>query len=774
MRGLLCAGGVRLVNLTGSGGSGKTRLALQTMAEAEECFADGACFVPLAAVSDPDLVAPTIAEALGIRSAGRRPVGEQLRAFLRPRRLLLVLDNFEQVLAAAPDVTALLAACPGLKVLATSRVVLHVAGEQDFPVPPLPLPDPAGGGSATLVAEVPAVRLFVARARAVEPDFAITEGNAAAVAEIVRRVDGLPLAIELAAARVKVLPPAALLRRLEHRLPLLTGGSRDQPPRQRTMRDAIAWSYGLLTREEQVLFRRLAVFIGGCTLEAAEAIAAAGPWLARRDLGGVDAHVGTGPSVLDLVGSLVDASLLPQETRPDGTARFKMLEMVREFGLERLDASGEADATRRAHAAHFLDLAEGAERALLRTMATAELDRLEADLPNFRAALAWAEERGEAEIGLRIAGALHPLWAGHGHSREARGWLQRALAVGADVPPQVRAKALETAGWRAHDQADSEVATEFAEASLALRRAGTDAYGTARALYLRAATLPSNDEGARAPLEEALDLFRLEDEQGWAAQVLQSLGWNWFRASDHGRAGVLFQESLQTWRALGSAWGAIYPLNGTAELARARGDLVEAARRYRESLALAVESNHKAAVIWGLEGIAAIAGSSGEPKAAVRLYGAAESARVAFGMARHPREQLDFEPALAACRSGMDEATFVEAWDGGRALSPEQAVAEAIAVTLEAEVLPVPPIEPCPPAASSGLTSREQEILEPLAAGKTDREIAEALFISVRTVEGHVAKILNKLGVRTRTAAVTAAIAASLVTPDAPARSAPP
>ncbi len=400
---------VRLLTLTGPGGVGKTRLALRVAAEARDDYPDGVVFAPLAPISDPDLVAATVAGALGLREGGGRPLRDTMRAYLRERVMLLVLDNLEQVVEAAGLVVDLLQGCPALRVLVTSRALLRAGGEQEFPVPPLALPDPdpARLPAVEALGQAPAVRLLMERARRVRPDLALTPQNAAAVAAICHRLDGLPLAIELAAARVKVLPPGALLARLDKRLPLLVGGARDLPARQRTMRDAIAWSYDLLDAGEQQLFRRLAVFAGGWTLEAAE--------------GGCGE--GDPGAVLDVLASLVDKSLARQAHGEAGEARFDMLETIREYGLERLAASGEEADVRRAHALHYLALAEQAEPALKGPDSLAWLARLEAEHNNLRAALAWARDNAEVEVGLRLAGALRDFWWRRSLLSEGRaGW----------------------------------------------------------------------------------------------------------------------------------------------------------------------------------------------------------------------------------------------------------------------------------------------------------------------------------------------------------------
>src|SRR5437763_17100 len=513
---LLQRPGVRLLTLTGTGGVGKTRLSLQVATDLLDDFADGVCFVPLAPVGDPELVVATIAQALGIKEVGERPLPDLLQAALRDQRLLL-LDNFEQVVAAAAGLADLLASCPGLKMLVTSRAVLHLHGEYEFPVPPLALPD-----LTTLpqsLSQNAAVALFLERARAVKPDFELTPANTRAIAEICVRLDGLPLAIELAAARVKLLPPQALLARLEHRLQVLTGGARDVPARQQTLRNLLAWSYDLLDGKQQQLFGRLSVFVGGCTLEAVEGLYTA--------LGDLPADV------LDGVTSLIDKSLLRQTEQEGEEPRLLMLETIREYGLEALAASGEMESTRRAHATYYLALADLAELELGGPQQGVWLDRLEREHDNLRAALQWTIEQGEAggsmEMALRLGGALRRFWWGRGHWSEGRNFLERALATGlADtwIDPSVRAKALLAASNLIFVQSDYERAKVLSEESLALYRELEDRHGIAYSLYRlgNVAWVRGDTAAARSLIGEALALFREVDDKEYIAYSLFSLG----------------------------------------------------------------------------------------------------------------------------------------------------------------------------------------------------------------------------------------------------------
>jgi predicted ATPase/class 3 adenylate cyclase len=455
---------VRLLTLTGAGGTGKTRLGLQVAAELTDEFEDGVFFVSLAAISDPELVVPDVAGTLGVKETGGQPLLKSLEYYLREKHILLVLDNFEQVLEAAPMVSELLSAAPNLKVLATSRISLGLYGEYEYSVPPLDLPDLERAPSVERLSQYEAVRLFVERAQAAKADFSVTNENAPAVAEICHRLDGLPLAIELAAARIKLLTPQAMLARLGNRLKLLTGGARDLPERQRTLRGTIRWSYELLEEGEKVLFARLAVFSGGGTLEAIEAIC--------------DAEGDLPVDVLDGVSSLVDKSLLRQEEEEGGEPRFVMLETIYEYAREKLENSGEAETIKRAHAEYFLALAEKAEPKLTTAEQGAWLERLETEHDNLRAALSWSLGRKDQELALRLGGALWRFWFLRSHLSEGLQWLGEVLSLRGGFTA-LRAKALNGAGDLVWSQGNYDRAKELYEESLALSRQLGDKRGIA-------------------------------------------------------------------------------------------------------------------------------------------------------------------------------------------------------------------------------------------------------------------------------------------------------
>jgi predicted ATPase/DNA-binding CsgD family transcriptional regulator len=554
---------VGLLTLTGPGGIGKTRLAMQAAANLLDHFVDGVYFVSLAPIREPDLVNAAIGQTIGVRNVPGRSLQESLQEYLRDRQLLLVLDNFEQVLAAAPLVAGLLAHCRRLKVLVTSRVTLHLYGEREFPVPPLALPTLAApaavypaaiqNAQSTLdietLASVAAVALFIQRAVAVEPNFVFNELNAEAVASICITLDGLPLAIELAAARLKLFAPAALLARLQQRLSLLTSGPHDAPARQQTLRDEIAWSYDLLTPAQQLLFRRLAVFSGGSTLEAAQAVC--------------DAKGDLGLAMLDGVAALVDQNLLKRVESSGNEPRFGMLETISEYALEQLEVSGEAEDIRRHHASYFLALAETADPKLRGLEQSRWLQRLEADNANLRAALAWSlRDEGQVdnldrEQGARLVGALCWFWHLRTRYNEARSWCDRALALNdAAAPEPVRARVLHGAGVAAQMQGDFAYARRRLEEGLAMWRALGERWGAGYCLgWLAWVEIVAGDPVAGRPYAEAsLALFRELDDNWGIMFALDALGPLLVNLGDYATGRALLEECLGLARALGDTY----------------------------------------------------------------------------------------------------------------------------------------------------------------------------------------------------------------------------
>jgi predicted ATPase/class 3 adenylate cyclase len=697
---------VRLVTFTGAGGTGKTRLSLQVAAELLADFEDGVFFVDLAAITDPHLFIPTVAQALSVREQPGQSLSETLSDYLRDKHLLLVLDNFEQLLDAGPAATALLASAANLKALVTSRAPLHLSGEHEYSVPPLAVPALDAAEPPAMLAANEAVQLFLQRAQAVKPEFELTSENVSVVAEICARLDGLPLAIELAAARVRILSPQALLARLSQRLALLTGGARDAPARQRTLRDTIEWSYRLLSPSEQRIFARLSVFLGGRTIEAAEAVC--------DPTGELDVPL------FDAVASLVEKSLLRQDEGPAGEPRFFMLETIREYALDRLQRSGEGELLREQHAHYFVALAEEAEPQILGADQIHWLERLEAERDNLRAALGWLLERGDTERALRLIGSLRRGWVARGYLSETRKWLEAAFEQSASIPPRVEAKALYALGRVALVQGDYEqaitsleksarlfrelgeaeglvfsladlgfianaqgrhqAAERLADESLAEAKAAGSERTIAAALHSLACTKLDADEygEARTLFEQSLALRRKLGDKRNIANSLCYLGSVALLEGDHDSATALLDESLALGRELGNLLIVSAVLANKSLVALAAGEAGRAASLCIESLALSHELGDKRTTVECLHALAGIAAVQAEPLRAAVLSGAAESLHGAINAPPSPAERMVGERFVPIARAVINAESFRAAWAHGRRMSYDAAVAYAL------------------------------------------------------------------------------------------------
>ncbi len=842
---LLARPEVRFLTLTGTGGVGKTRLALQIAAEMQGDFPDGVCFVSLASIQDSGLVLPTLVQAIGLQGSSARSPLELLKAALREQHLLLLLDNFEPVVASAPLLVELLATCPRLKILVTSREVLHVRGERVFAVPPLALPDPKHLPDSETLSRYGAVALFLERAREVDPIFQLTPENAPLIAEICVRLDGLPLALELAAARLKLLPLSALLERLEHRLTVLTGGPRDLPTRQQTLRNTIAWSYDLLSKEEQRLFRLFSVFVRGGTLEAMETMYSA--------LGGERAHV------LDGVSSLLDKHLLlqtGQDSPGQDDRRLLMLETIREYGLEALAESQEMEAVRQAHTEYYLRLAEEAEAHLFGAEQGWWFDRIEQEHDNLRAALHWAvEQTGEEEMvekrgtALRLAGALIRFWAVRGSLSEGLAWLERALAATSSVPTLMRIKAVSGAAWLAFFLGDVERAEVLCEECLRLYRAaretreaqdlaasllwlgwlplthgndtevrflleesralardggdkrnlayllhflgmaaiGQGNYAQALSLleesqhyyremenkedlvwsflYLGQVSFAQGEAGAYAVVEEGLELARATHYQMGVACSLYLLGRFALAQDDATQAQSWLEESLTIFEAFGLQLNIAQVLSWLAGIALAQGERAKASALCERSIALFRQMDDQESMALCLQQWGCMVARRGDTVWAVQLWGVAETLG---GVTRSMRsfdlftlftalgEHADYERMRAAVHAELGEQAFAHAWAEGRMMTPEQAIA--------AQGQPMIPDrnqtksrtdkQKSPaPTYPADLTEREVEVLQLVARGLSDAQVAEILVISPRTVNAHLRSIYSKLNITSRHAA---------------------
>jgi predicted ATPase/DNA-binding XRE family transcriptional regulator len=658
---------VRLLTLTGTGGVGKTRLALQAARDAMAFFPDGVAFVPLAYLNNAELVVPSVIRSFGLSEAAGQSPREVLGAYLREKRLLLTLDNFEHLLEAAPEVSWLLETCPSLTVLVTSRAPLRVGGEQEYPVPPLELPVSTRDPGVDEVLGSPSGRLFVERARAASPTFSLTEANAAAVAAICWRLAGLPLALELAAARMRFLSPSLLLVRLDRALS--SSWSRYGADRQRTMRATLDWSHDLLGQPEQALFRRLAVFAGGFTLDAAEAVGA------TSDVADED--------VFDLLGALVEQSLVTAESGKEGAEvpRYGMLEPVRQYALEKLEESGEAGVAIRSHTAFFLDLAEQAYPELRGPHQAEWLDRLEQEHGNLRATIGRALSAGEAETATRLGWALWVFWWLRGYQREGRRWMEILLEY--DLPANLRAIALAVVGHMDYTQGDYESSQSHLQESLELAKRVGDKVRAALAVYILGLLALNRQEieAARSRLEEALCLYLGIGDGQMVSSVRSHLGVLLLIQGDLDGATAMMEEGLALARQLGDTLGISNALYSLAQIAQARENHELAGRRFEEGVAVSEEMGDRANLGYFLEGLAVVAGVQGKVERSARLFGAAEGLLQAVEAPVYDYYEPNrsfYQRTMAAVRAKLGEEAFEEARERGGAMTFEQAVAYAV------------------------------------------------------------------------------------------------
>ncbi len=678
----------RLVTVVGAAGIGKTRLALEVAAQEACAYEDGARFVPLATVFDPEYIVPAIAAALELTFAGSADPQSQLSAHLRGQDLLLVLDNYEHLLEGAPLVTELLGRCPRLQILVTSREPLHVRGERQVALSPLEVPDiarlPAGDAAVATLAEVPAVVLFTTRARAVQPGFTLNADNAAAVAEICVHLDGLPLAIELAAARTALFTPEQMLPRLSDRLALLVDGARDLPPRQRTLRATLDWSHSLLSEDERRLFARLSVFAEGCTREAAEAVCGG----ERSGQGMADEAAQTIETDLQ---SLLNKGLVQRQEVPGDAPRFAMLETVREYAWERLAHRGEQAAQRSRHAAYFVGLAEQAGSKLTGPEQQTWLKRLMRDQGNVRLALRWAMEQEELESALRLSAALRWFWYTLGYFDEGRRWGEAALALPGGPPGEapvdlepalLRAHVMEGTGVLAGCQGDYARAVAWLEQALSLIRPAGDQARTASALaWLGWAAYEHGDyERSRGSYEESLAIARERGAagRGTAAFVLNGLGEMARHQGDYAAARAYYEESLALRQEMGDPHGVMCTLLNLGQVAHGQGKNAEARQLFHESLSLARDIHSQAHIAGSMACLAAVAQATGQAERAAQLIGQADALLLAIGAALDAVDQAAYEHTVAATRAELDEAAFAATKAQGQARSLEEAIAYAM------------------------------------------------------------------------------------------------
>jgi non-specific serine/threonine protein kinase len=742
----------RLLTLVGSGGAGKTRLALEVAAEVVPEYEHGLWLVELAALSDPALLQQAVARVLGLREASGQPLSDTLSGYLRGKRVLLLLDNCEHLIAdCARLAERLLRDCPELRIFATSREGLGISGETTWRVPSLTAPDARRLPPLETLTQYEAVRLFIDRAKSALPSFAVTNENAPAVAQICYRLDGIPLAIELAAARVKGLPAEQIAARLDDQFRLLTGGSRTALPRQQTLRACIDWSHDLLGGPERTLLRRLSVFTGGCSLEAAEAVCPGGD---------VEADL-----VLDPLTGLVDKSLIQAEEY-GGVGRYRLLETVRQYAADRLRESGEVATLRDRHLGYFLRLAEESERAIQGAEGSQWLARLEMEHENLRAALQWGQESGEIGTDLRLAAALCWFWLHHGHWREGRQWLEGMLsrdASGELTARRERARALVFAGHLAWSQGEHAHAGPLFEEGLDLARRIGDRAAEAHALLMLGVKARSEGDlgPARSLIEDSLRAYREIGDRFGAAHAGQQMSVTAQLSGDYRGAVAWIEESLALGREIPSKIRTAHSLSGLGVLAALKGEHERAILSLKEALSLHAELGHNAMIAYDLLCLAGVIAATGPPLVAARLFGAAEAIPEGFTGFMTSDIRAANEAARSKGAAVLGEERFAAAVAEGRVMTLAQAVAYALD-------LPGAAAQPGPataatsdrlsPAYPPGLTGREIEVLRLVAQGLTSAQVAERLIISTVTVSTHLRNIYSKIGVNSRAAATRWAV----------------
>src|SRR5215204_578013 len=724
-------GETRLLTLTGSGGCGKTRLALAAATDLLEEFEEGVWMVELAPLADPSLVAQAVGSTLGVREQPGRSLTEMLSGYLGSKKVLLVLDNCEHLIEACAELAeALLRFCPGLRVLATSREALGITGEVAWPVPSLSLPDLRRMPDIGSLPEYESARLFVERAVAVRPDFVLTEQNAAVVAQVCYRLDGIPLAIELAAARTRVLSVEEVADRLDDCFRVLSAGGRTARPRQHTLHATMDWSHELLSEEERTLFRRLSVFAGGFSLEAAESVCI-----------GEDVERG---EVLGLLSNLVDKSLVAVWEK-DGETRYRLLETVRQYGREKLEASADAKEARRRHTGFYLALAEEAEPRLKGRQQVERMERLEVENQNLRAATQRLLGKGEIETVVRLAWALRLFWYQRGHQGEGHRYAGSVLEMDDARPTVARARAFLVAAVMSYGFESFGRTQQLWEESFALFGRTEDKSGLALAMGGVGIIAMLQDETERAStfIEDSVNLFRELGDKWGISSVLMYLGMVPFNRGDYEEATRYFEEALALSREIGNRQSGYVSLHNLAQTAEAQGDHERAMRLYAEGMRLALEISDEAHAAYCLEELARLVGMRSEPERPVRLLGASQALLEAAGAPLYAYARDLYERWIKELRSRLGETAFGAAWAEGRAMSPEHAIEYA----LEQEATPE---RATPESNPAGLSSREVEVLRLVARGLTNAEVAEKFFLSSRTVDWYMSAIYRKLGCHTR------------------------